>query len=129
MRPGPPFVLGQELRGRLGRQLASCEQILQAAMSFLHAARHRVSSEESANTVFAASYAQTVKRTDVVDTSQDAGQNNLLTAGDIQKRLRVSRSQAYALMRRMPHLKIEGSVRVTEADFAAWLRGHAVARP
>jgi hypothetical protein len=47
--------------------------------------------------------------------------DTLLTAEDIRVRLRVSRSQAYALMRTMPHLRIGGSVRVAEVDFMNWL--------
>jgi excisionase family DNA binding protein len=47
----------------------------------------------------------------------------LLRWSDVASVLGVSRSQAFALMRRMPHVRIGRSIRVERVDFEAWLDG------
>lgn len=50
----------------------------------------------------------------------------LLRPADVAALLGVSRSSAYALMGRMPHVKIGGILRVAESELQAYVRRHTV---
>lgn len=58
----------------------------------------------------------------MANTGEQKPPDAFMTPGDIERELAVSRSSAYALLKRMRHIRDGRIIRVRRSDFEAWLK-------